>query len=272
MKTLRTVADVRGHLMTVRRDSTIGLVPTMGALHDGHVALIRAARAACGYVVATVFVNPGQFNDPADLAAYPREEARDVEMAASAGVDAVFIPSVEEIYPAGDATAITVQGAAIGFEGTLRPGHFNSVATVCLKLFNIVEPDVTFFGQKDAQQVAVVRQMIRDLRLELRLEVVSTVREADGLALSSRNVRLSGEERQRALAIPRALSAALAAYKNGSDPVTAAKRELSGLDVDYVDIAWFDGHPTVVVAVRVGKTRLIDNVPLDQPALAGLVA
>ena len=271
MKTLRTVADVRGHLMTVRRDCSIGLVPTMGALHDGHVSLFRAARAAGGHVVATVFVNPGQFDDPADLAAYPREEARDVEIAASAGVDAIFIPSVEEIYPAGDATAISVQGAAIGFEGTFRPGHFNSVATVCLKLFNIVEPDVAFFGQKDAQQVAVVRQMIRDLRLDLPLEVVPTVREADGLARSSRNVRLSGDERRRALAIPRALSAALTAHKSGGDSVAAARLEISALDVDYIDIAWFDGHPTLVVAARVGRVRLIDNVPLDQPALAGLV-
>jgi pantoate--beta-alanine ligase len=270
MKTLRTVADARGHLTPIRRQSTIGLVPTMGALHDGHVALFRAARAGCGHVVATIFVNPGQFNDPADLAAYPRQETRDAEIAASAGVDAIFVPSVQEVYPAEDATALNVQGAALGFEGTYRPGHFNSVGTVCTKLFHIIEPHLTYFGQKDAQQVAVIRQIIRDLHMSVSLEVVPTVREADGLALSSRNVRLSVAERRRALAIPRALSAALAAHTTGSDPVAAARRELSGVDIDYVDIARFDGAPTLVVAVRIGNTRLIDNVPLDQPALAGL--
>lgn len=272
MKTLRTVAGARGHLTSIRRQRTIGLVPTMGALHDGHVALFRAARAACGYVVATIFVNPGQFNDPADLAAYPRQETRDAEIAASAGVDAIFVPSVQEIYPVGDATMLNVQGAALGFEGTFRPGHFNSVGTVCTKLFHIIEPHLAFFGQKDAQQVAVVRQIIRDLHMSVSLEVVPTVRDADGLALSSRNVRLSVVERRRALSIPRALSAALAAHAAGSDPVVAARRELAGVDIDYVDIARFDRAPTLVVAVRVGHTRLIDNIPLDQPGLAGLVA
>jgi pantoate--beta-alanine ligase len=270
MKTLRTVAEAREYLTPIRRQTVVGLAPTMGALHDGHVALFRAARQACGQVVATVFVNPGQFNDPADLAAYPRQEARDIETAAAAGVDALFIPTVEEIYPIGNATAVSVKGPAVGFEGAFRPGHFDSVATVCLKLFNILIPEVVYFGQKDAQQVAVIRQMIRDLRLLLRLEAVPTVREPDGLALSSRNVRLSLDERRRALAIPRALSAALAAHTSGGDSVAAARRELSGVDVDYVDTAWFDGQPTLVIAARVGNTRLIDNVPLDQPALAGL--
>ena len=234
MKTLRTVAEARQHLAPIRRQAVVGLAPTMGALHEGHVALFRAARAACGHVVATLFVNPGQFNDPADLAAYPRQEPRDVEIAAAAGVDAIFIPSIDEIYPAGDATAVAAQGAALGFDGAFRPGHFNSVATVCLKLFNIIEPDVAYFGQKDAQQVAVIRQMIRDLHLDLQIEVVATVREAGGLALSSRNVRLSGEERLRALAIPRALSAGLAAHAAGGDPAAAARAELAGLEVDYI--------------------------------------
>ena len=270
MKTLRTVAEARAHLAPIRGQTVVGLAPTMGALHEGHVALFRAARRGCGHVVATIFVNPGQFNDPADLAAYPRQEAHDIEIAAAAGVDAVFIPSVDEIYPIVDATAVAVQGAAIGFEGAFRPGHFDSVATVCLKLFNIIDPEVTYFGQKDAQQVAVVRQMIRDLQLDLRVEVVPTVRERDGLALSSRNVRLSADERRRALAIPRALSAAVAAHSAGADAVAAARRELSELDVDYVETASFGGQPTLLVAARVGKTRLIDNVPLDRPALAGL--
>jgi pantoate--beta-alanine ligase len=269
MKTLRTVAEVRQHLAPIRGHAAIGLVPTMGALHDGHVALFRTARQACGHVVATIFVNPGQFNDAADLAAYPRPEAQDSEIAASAEVDAMFIPSIEQMYPPGDATSIAVQGAALGLEGASRPGHFNSVATVCVKLFNTVRPDVAYFGQKDAQQVAVIRQTIRDLQLALPIEVVATVRESDGLALSSRNARLSADERRRALAIPRALSAGLAAHAKGRDPVAAARTALAALDVDYLEVADFEGEPTLVVAARVGATRLIDNVPLNQPARAG---
>lgn len=269
MKTLRTCAEMRAHVASLRHSRTVGLVPTMGALHAGHVALFRAARRRCDHVVATIFVNPGQFNDPADLAAYPRQEARDVEIAAEASVDAVFVPAADEIYPPGDDTSLVVGGAAAGFEGDYRPGHFDSVATVCLKLFNIVQPHVAFFGQKDAQQVAVVRQMVRDLHLNLRIEVVPTVRERDGLALSSRNLRLSAGERVRALAIPRALSAGLAAHQAGRDAAAAARAELGGLEVDYVEVARFEGQPTLVIAARVGKTRLIDNVPLDRPALAG---
>jgi pantoate--beta-alanine ligase len=244
----------------------VGLVPTMGALHEGHATLFRAARRACGHVVASIFVNPGQFNDPSDLAAYPRQEAQDEQLAAAAGVDAIFAPSVEEMYRPGEATSLEVSGAALGFEGPFRPGHFNSVATVCLKLFNIVEPAVAFFGQKDAQQVAVIRQIVRDLHLNLQIEVVPTVRERDGLAMSSRNVRLSADERRQALAIPRALAAGLAA----PDPARAARAELGGLDVDYVEVAMFDGEPTLVIAARAGNTRLIDNVPLNRPELAGL--
>jgi pantoate--beta-alanine ligase len=270
MKRLGTAAEVRSHVAALRHAATLGLVPTMGALHDGHVALFRAARRRCDHVVATIFVNPGQFNDPADLAAYPRHEARDLDVARAAAVDAVFVPAVEEIYPAGDATALAVEGAATGYEGACRPGHFNSVATVCLKLFNIVRPQVAFFGQKDAQQVAVVRQIVRDLHVGLRIEVVPTVREPDGLALSSRNVRLSPAERVRALAIPQALQAGLEAHRGGRDPAVAARDELRGLEVDYVEVAPFEGHPTLVIAARVGKTRLIDNVPLDDPVLAGL--
>jgi pantoate--beta-alanine ligase len=270
MKILRTVAEVRAHVAALRHARTVGLVPTMGALHDGHVALFRAARRRCDHVVATIFVNPRQFNDAGDLAAYPRQEPRDLEMASRSAVDAVFVPPVDEIYPPGDATAVAVEGAANGFEGAFRPGHFDSVATVCLKLFNIVRPQVAFFGQKDAQQVAVVSQMVRDLRLDLRIEVVPTVREPDGLALSSRNVRLSPAERVRALAIPQALVAGLAAYRAGRDAAAAAREELQGLEVDYVEVAKFEGHPTLVIAARVGRTRLIDNVPLDHPELAGL--
>jgi len=269
VKTLRTVADVREHLRAQR--GPVAIVPTMGALHDGHVALFRAARRACKHVVATIFVNPGQFNDPADLAAYPRQETRDAEIARAAAVDAIFVPPVEEMYAAGEATSLVLGGAAIGFEAAFRPGHFDSVATICLKLFNIVEPDVAFFGQKDAQQVAVIRQIVRDLRLDLKITVVPTVREADGLALSSRNARLSAADRLRALAIPRALAASISAYRAGQDPEAAARSELEGLEVDYANVAVFDGEPTLVVAARAGSTRLIDNVPLNHPELAGLV-
>jgi len=269
MKTLRTADAVRRHLAPVRRGSMVGLVPTMGALHEGHATLFRAARRACGHVVASIFVNPGQFNDPADLAAYPRQEAQDEELAAAAGVDAIFGPSVDEMYRPGEATSLEVSGAAAGFEGAFRPGHFDSVATICLKLFNIVQPAVAFFGQKDAQQVAVIRQIVRDLHLNLQIDVVPTVRERDGLAMSSRNVRLSADERRHALAIPRALAAALAAP---GDPARAARAELGGLDVDYVEVAVFDGEPTLVIAARAGNTRLIDNVPLTRPELAGLAS
>jgi pantoate--beta-alanine ligase len=270
MRTFRTIADLREQLDRVLRNQSIGLVPTMGALHDGHVALFRAARRTCDHVVATIFVNPGQFSDPADLAAYPRQEARDADIGRAAGVDSLFVPSIEEMYPPGDATSLIVQGVALGFEGQFRPGHFNSVATVCVKFFNIVQPDIAFFGQKDAQQVTVIRQTIRDLRLDIQLHVVPTVREADGLALSSRNARLSAADRLRALAIPRALSAGLTAHIAGTDPAAAARAALDELQVDYADVANFDGQPTLVIAARAGSTRLIDNVPLEHPELAGL--
>jgi pantoate--beta-alanine ligase len=269
VKVVRTVADVR----RARRDfgnDLVALVPTMGALHAGHLSLIAAARRACERVVVSIFVNPLQFGDPADLAAYPRNEARDLTLAEDAGTDLLFVPGVEEMYPSasseaggGPTTWVDVEGAARGLEGAFRPGHFRGVATVCLKLFLIVRPNVAFFGQKDAQQVAVVKQMVRDLNVDLEIAVMPTVREADGLALSSRNVRLSAEERARALAIPRALEAGLAAYRAGGDPVAAAREKLTGIEPEYVAVAEFDGRPTLAVAARVGSTRLIDNVRLE---------
>jgi pantoate--beta-alanine ligase len=242
----------------------------MGALHDGHAALMRQARRECGTVAASIFVNPAQFNDPADLAAYPRTEARDASLAADAGVDVLFVPAVAEVYPAGHATTVHVAGAALGFEGQQRPGHFDGVALVCLTLFSMVQPDRVYLGQKDAQQVAVLQQLVRDLRLSLDIVVAPTVRDPDGLAMSSRNVRLSPGERQRALAIPKALEQAVRANVRGEDPVAAARAELGGLDVEYADIASFAAGPTLVIAARVGATRLIDNVPLEQPELAGI--
>ena len=264
MTIFRTVAEVRAALSGPRAHGRVGLVPTMGALHDGHVSLIRAARAECDTVVVSLFVNPTQFGDPADLNAYPRDEGNDARIASDAGADFLFAPAVEEIYRAGHATWVEVQGAAEGLEGAFRPGHFRGVATVCLKLFLITTPHRAYFGQKDAQQVAVVSQMVHDLNLDMEIRVMPIVRAADGLALSSRNARLSADERGRALAIPRALAAGVAAFKSGGDPVVAARTALAGLDVEYVAIADFNGHPTLAIAARAGRTRLIDNVRLDE--------
>jgi pantoate--beta-alanine ligase len=251
----RTVADVRAALGGARV-GRVGLVPTMGALHAGHDALLASARADCDTVVLSLFVNPAQFGDPADLNGYPRDEARDLERAREHGADVVFAPAAGELYPPGYQTWVEVTELGAVLEGEHRPGHFRGVATVCLKLFTIVRPDVAYFGQKDAQQVAVLRRMVADLHLELELAVVPTVRDDDGLALSSRNVGLSADERARAAALPRALST--------GDPDTARSLlEAAGLEVDYVAAAPFD-PPVLAAAVRVGRTRLIDNVPLEE--------
>ena len=251
----RTIADVREALAD-RRRGRIGLVPTMGALHGGHLALLGAARAACETVVMSLFVNPAQFGEPGDLNGYPRDEARDLAYAEASGVDVVFAPSAAEMYPPGYQTWVEVTELGSMLEGRHRPGHFRGVATVCLKLFTIVRPDLAFYGQKDAQQVEVLRRMVADLHLELELVVVPTVRDPDGLALSSRNTRLTPEERARALALPRALAT--------RDAETArAILEAAGLEVDYAEVASFD-PPTLAAAVRVGSTRLIDNVPLEE--------
>jgi pantoate--beta-alanine ligase len=204
----------------------------------------------------SLFVNPAQFGDEGDLDGYPRDEARDLALAAEAGVDVVFAPSTEEMYPPGFQTWVDVTEIGAVLEGAFRPGHFRGVATVCLKLFTIVRPDVAYFGQKDAQQVEVLRRLVRDLALELELRVLPTVRDADGLALSSRNVLLTPAERERAAVLPRALA---------TRDVDAARRLLTGLDVDYVEEAPFD-PPVLAAAVRVGGTRLIDNVPLTDNA------
>jgi pantoate--beta-alanine ligase len=232
-----------------------GLVPTMGALHEGHRALFRAARAENDRVVASLYVNPAQFDEQADLAAYPRDEARDLELAESEGVDVVFAP--EELYPPGFAT--WVEPEETGAEGAARPGHFRGVATVCLKLFNLVRPERAYFGQKDAQQVAVIRLMVRDLNVPVEIRAVPTVRDPDGLALSSRNRRLSPEEREQALALPRALESAV----GSTDPVAAARASLNGFDPDYVEVLDLGDATVLAAAVRVGRTRLIDNVLLE---------
>jgi pantoate--beta-alanine ligase len=252
VKLVRTIAELREALEPRRRE-TIALVPTMGALHEGHVSLFRAARSEADVVVASLFVNPAQFNDGADLNGYPRDEAHDAAVAEAGGVDLLFAPGTEEMYPPGFQTWVDVEQLSAGLEGVHRPGHFRGVATVCLKLFNVVRPQLAYFGQKDAQQVAVLRRMIRDLNLELELRVLPTVRDADGVALSSRNARLSPEERERARSLPRALA---------TKDAERARELLRGLDVDYVEVADFEPR-VLAAAVRVGDTRLIDNVILE---------
>jgi len=253
VKIVRTIADASG---LVTHDGTVGLVPTMGAFHEGHLALFRAARAENDLVVASLFVNPAQFAANEDLDAYPRDEQRDSKTAEEAGVDLLFAPETGELYPPGFQTWVEVEELGSRLEGEQRPGHFRGVATICLKLFNIVRPDRAYFGQKDAQQVAVVKRMVRDLDLEVAIRVVPTVRDADGLALSSRNAYLSPKERELALALPWALATKDAAQ---------ARARLNGLDVDYVEVADFEPR-VLAAALRVGKTRLIDNVVLDKEA------
>jgi pantoate--beta-alanine ligase len=246
---VRSIGD-----LDLPRHGVVGLVPTMGALHGGHSALFAAARPACDVLVASLFVNPAQFSEPGDLVSYPQALERDAVRAEAEGVDVLFAPPATELYPPGFATWIDPEGAALGLEGEHRPGHFRGVATVCVKLFNLVRPQLAWFGRKDAQQVAVVKQVVRDLNLPVEIRVVDTVRDADGLALSSRNARLTPDERERALAIPRALET--------RDPAAArAVLHEAGVEPDYVEVADLDG-PTLAIAARVGRTRLIDNILL----------
>lgn len=279
MRTVRTVAELRAALAPARRAGrTIGLVPTMGYLHDGHLSLIHRAAATCDEVVVSLFVNPTQFNDPADLEKYPRDEARDAALAAEAGADLLFAPPVEEVYPAGFSTTVGVRGITEPLEGAHRGvGHFDGVTTVVAKLFNMTQPDVAFFGQKDAQQALVVRKLVRDLDIPVRIEVEPTVREADGLALSSRNVRLNGS-RTDALALSRALRAAEAAVAAGERDAAkvraAALAEIQScsVELEYLELVTtdtlapvetIDGEVLLAVAAQVGGVRLIDNTILS---------
>jgi pantoate--beta-alanine ligase len=257
MKIARTIAE----LPPIAESA--GLVPTMGAFHAGHLALFETARQQNDVVVASLFVNPAQFGEGEDLARYPRDEERDAKLAEEAGVDVLFAPSPDEMYPEGYATWVDVGELGRKLEGEFRPGHFRGVATVCLKLFNIVRPARAYFGQKDAQQAAVVKQLVRDLNLGLEIRVVPTVRDDDGLALSSRNAYLSPEERETALALPKALWTGRDAFVAGSDPVKEARHLLHSLDVDYLEVADLNGQKVLAAAVRIGKTRLIDNVILE---------
>jgi pantoate--beta-alanine ligase len=278
--TLRTIAEVRTHVAEARAQGrSIGLVPTMGAFHAGHEALIRAARAGCDEVVVSLFVNPAQFNEPADHDSYPRTEASDAAIAEQLGVDVLFAPPIAEIYPDGFATRVRVGGLSEVLEGAQRgAGHFEGVCTVVCKLFNIVAPDVAYFGQKDAQQVVVIRRMVRDLDIPVRLEVVPTVREPDGLALSSRNARLDAADRERAIALRRGLDAVRAAVEAGEpDPAAAGRAAMlaTGVEPEYLalvdpdtlePVERVDGRVLAVVAARVGPARLIDNDLIEQVA------
>ena len=280
LKTIRTVAELRRDLACARRaGQTVGLVPTMGALHDGHLSLVRRARAESDLVVMSVFVNPTQFGPGEDLDRYPRAEERDAELAGAAGVDILFAPGVREVYPDGFATTVRVAGLADRLCGVQRgAGHFDGVATVVTKLLNMVGPDTAYFGQKDAQQAAVISRVVRDLDIPVRIEVCPTVREPDGLAMSSRNTHLDGAARARAVGLSRALDAAVRAAGDGErDPQAVgllARRELAAYEIEpeYVELvspqtlepaADLDGPVLVAVAARIGGTRLIDNVILE---------
>lgn len=242
MKIVRAAAELP-------RDGEIGLVPTMGAFHEGHLSLFRAARAENDQVVVSLFVNPAQFGAGEDLDRYPRDEERDARLAEQEGVDVLYVPAAEEIYPPGFQTWVEVEQLGSILEGVQRPGHFRGVATVCLKLFNLVRPDRAYFGQKDAQQAAVVRRMVDDLAVRVEIRVCPTIRDEDGLALSSRNAYLSAAERAQALALPRALQA-------------RDRSLLNGIEIDYFEEADFEPR-VLAAAVRVGDTRLIDNVILE---------
>jgi pantoate--beta-alanine ligase len=281
MRTIRSVAQLRAALRGPRRAGrSIGLVPTMGALHEGHLSLIRRAGASCDEVVVTLFVNPTQFDDAEDLHAYPRDERADAALAARAGADLLFAPPPDVVYPPGFATTVSVAGITGWPEGEARGGaHFTGVATVVCKLLNMAQPDVAFFGQKDAQQVAVIRRLVRDLDIPVRIEVGETIREPDGLALSSRNVRLSSADRQRALALRRALAATRDAVRAGERDaatiVAAGRAAMRDCDVEpeyvalvtpdsFAPVAQLNGEQVLVaVAARFGDVRLIDNDILD---------
>jgi pantoate--beta-alanine ligase len=294
MRTVRQIGELRAALAAPRRTgASIGLVPTMGAFHEGHLSLIRRARADCDVVVVSLFVNPVQFTDPSDLDAYPRDEGRDASLAAELGADFLFMPGAGELYPPGFATTVSVSGITEGLEGAHRGrAHFDGVATVVTKLLNIVGPDVAYFGQKDAQQALVIRRLVADLDIPVRIDVRPTVREPDGLAMSSRNVHLSEAERERATALHRALEQVRRAVDEGEDPAAARSRGLeelasAGLEPEYLELVGartlapverIDGDVLAVVAARVGATRLIDNeliqslIPASDPRAAATSA
>ncbi|HJZ18439.1 MAG TPA: pantoate--beta-alanine ligase [Stellaceae bacterium] len=274
---MRTVADLRKHIALWRKgELRVGLVPTMGALHQGHMALVEAARAECDRIVASIFVNPKQFAPTEDLGSYPRREAADLEMLRSAGVDLVFIPAVDEMYPPDFATLVRVSGLTEGLCGAHRAGHFDGVTTVVTKLLIQALPDIAYFGEKDYQQLTVVRRLARDLDIPVRIAGVPTVREPDGLALSSRNVYLSAEERRIAPNLARVLRSIAAVLAQDPNAVAqeiahgSAALQQAGFAVEYLEIREAESlavtsevtaSSRVFAAVRLGTTRLIDNMP-----------
>ena len=279
MRIVRTVGELREVVRSARSaGARIGLVPTMGAFHDGHLALMRRARERSGFVVVSLFVNPTQFNDVADLTRYPRNEAHDAELAEVVGVDVLFAPPVAEVYPDGFATAVEVAGLAEPLEGAMRgAAHFRGVATVVTKLLNMVQPDDAYFGQKDAQQALIIRRLVRDLDIPVYVEICPTVREPDGLAMSSRNVRLDAAARRRAAALARALHAVEAAVAAGerdaARALAAGAPILAENDItpEYFTavsaqtlepVIQLGGETLVAIAARLGGVRLIDNVLL----------
>lgn len=278
MEVIETVAALRAWRRGLR--GTLGLVPTMGYLHEGHLALVRRARAENDHVAVSIFVNPTQFGPGEDYATYPRDPERDLALLRQEGVAAVFLPSVEEMYPAGFSTAVEVGGVTERLEGAARPGHFRGVATVVAKLLNQFQPDRAYFGQKDAQQVVVVRRMVRDLDIPVTIVVVPTVRDADGLALSSRNVYLAPEERRAALALSRGLFAAAAAHAAGerdaerlralvrahlaAEPLVRPEYVSLADAETLAELAVVDRPALLSLAARVGRVRLIDNVVLEE--------
>ena len=281
MQIFRDIPALRSAVAALKSDGLVALVPTMGALHDGHIALVEEARRHADHVVVSIFVNPRQFGPNEDLDAYPRREAKDAQMLQAAGVAILWVPTVEVMYPEGHATNISLSGVTEGLDGAARPGHFDGVATVVTKLFNQVQPNVALFGEKDYQQLAVVRRMVRDLDLPVEIVGVPTQRAEDGLALSSRNAYLSEDERHNALALPRALGEAARQMEKGAAVDAAIARAIAmlaahGFDpVDYVSLcdaqtlepmAVLDRPARLLGAARLGRTRLIDNIAVNPAA------
>lgn len=276
MQTLRTVAELRTRVRGWKQDGRqVGVVPTMGALHDGHLSLVRAAKRGCDRVIVTIFVNPTQFNNSEDLAKYPRTEAADAALLAAEGVDILFAPSADEVYPAGFATGVAVQGVTAPLEGALRPGHFEGVATVVAKLFGMTQANRAYFGQKDWQQLQVVKRMVADLNIPTEVVGCDTIREADGLALSSRNVRLDALSRAQAPGLYKVMTRTAAAIKGGADVATALAqgreelRQAGFSEVDYLDLrnaallepmVTLDQPARLLAAAWIGGVRLIDNI------------
>lgn len=280
MQIFHTISETRAFVRQARaRGKVIGLVPTMGYLHEGHLELMRRAKAQCDIVIVSIFVNPTQFGPNEDFDRYPRDLERDAKMAETVGVDVIFNPPVEEMYPQGYCTYVEVEGITEKMCGASRPGHFRGVATVVTKLFNIVQPDYAYFGQKDAQQALVIKRMVRDLNQDLEVVIVPTVREKDGLAMSSRNVYLEPDQRKAALVLSRGLERARQALREGERSPVKIRQLVAGMiqaeplaELDYVELLSYpdleplermEGQALLALAVRIGRTRLIDNAILE---------